>query len=150
MLLTQIQADLKEALLARETGKVSCLRLLVAGIHNFQIERRKELTDEEVLVVIRRELKQRQESIAAYRQGGRSDLEAKERQEADILSKYLPQQISHSELEKLVKETIKEVGAAGPKDFGKVMGMIMEKVKGRADGNQVSQVVKKQLPACKS
>lgn len=145
MLLTKIQSELKEALLAQEASKVSCLRLLLSDIHNLQIEKQEELADEDVIAVIRRGLKQRQESIIAYQKGDRADLEQKEKLEAEILSKYLPQQIGALELEKMVKQTIEEVGASGPKDFGKVMGKMMSKVKGLADGNQVSQIVKKQL-----
>jgi len=143
MLLEKIQKDLAEALKSKKEVVVSTLRLLLSEIHNRQIEKQAELTDEDVVAVIRKGVKQRQEAIEAYQKGSRQDLADKEKQEAEILSNYLPQEITAEELEKITKEAIKEVGVSGPADFGKVMGVVMDKVKGRIDGAKVAEVVKK-------
>jgi uncharacterized protein YqeY len=143
MLLETIQKDLTEGLKGKNEAVVSTLRLLLSEIHNRQIEKQAELTDEDVVGVLRKEVKKRQEAIEAYEKGGRQELADKEKQELEILSKYLPQEMSPQELEKIVKEVINEVGVQGPGDFGKVMGVVMGRVKGRIDGAKVSEVVKK-------
>jgi len=145
MLLETIQNDLKTALKERNELQVSTLRLLLSETHNRQIEKQAELVDEDIVGVLRKEVKKRQESIEAYEKGGRQELADKESKELIILSKYLPQEMSPKELEKIVKEVIVEVGAQGPSDFGKVMGVIMGKVKGKIDGTKVADAVKKLL-----
>jgi len=145
MLLEQIQNDLKTALKEKNELQVSTLRLLLSETHNRQIEKQAELVDEDIVVVLRKEAKKRQESVEAYEKGGRQELADKESKELIILSKYLPQEMDPQELEKMVKETIDEVRAQGAGDFGKVMGVIMGKVKGRIDGSKVSDAVKKLL-----
>jgi uncharacterized protein YqeY len=143
MLLEKIQEDLKTALKEKKETQVSTLRLLISEIHNRQIEKQADLNNEDIMAVIRKGVKQRQEAIEAYEKGGRQDLADKEKQEAEILSNYLPQEMSTTELEKITKEVIKVVGASGPGDFGKVMGVVMSKVKGRIDGAKVAEAVKK-------
>jgi len=143
MLFETIQKDLTEGLKGKNEAVVSTLRLLLSEIHNRQIEKQAELTDEDVVGVLRKEVKKRQEAIEAYEKGGRQELADKEKQELEILSKYLPQEMSPQELEKIVKEVINEVGVQGPGDFGKVMGVVIGRVKGRIDGAKVSEVVKK-------
>lgn len=147
MILDKIQSDFKIALKEKDALSVSTLRLLLAAIHNKEIEliKKDQLTDDEVVSVIRKEAKQRRESIDAYQKAKRDDLADKEERELAILSKYLPQEISPEELKKIIQEIIAEIGAAGPKDFGKVMGQSMSRLKGKADGNQVAEVVKKLL-----
>jgi hypothetical protein len=145
MLLATIQNDLKTALKEKNELQVSTLRLLLAEIHNRQIEKQAELTEEDIVAVLRKEAKKRQESVEAYEKGGRQGLADKESKELLILSKYLPQEMSPQELEKIVKEVIVEVGAQGAGDFGKVMGGVMGKVKGQIDGAKVSEAVKKLL-----
>lgn len=145
MLLEQIKSELTEAMKAKDETKVSTLRFLLAQIQNKTIEKQQELTDEEIIAVIQKQAKERRESIEAFKQGGREDLVGKEQSELDILNKYLPQQISEDELRKIVQETVTEVGAISPADFGKIMGVVMGKVKGRADGNKVMEVVKESL-----
>lgn len=145
MLLETIQNDLKTALKERNELQVSTLRLLLSEAHNRQIEKQAELVDEDIVGVLRKEVKKRQESIEAYEKGGRQELADKESKELIILSKYLPQEMSPEELGKIVKEVIVEVGAKGPSDFGKVMGVIMGKVKGKIDGTKVADAVKKLL-----
>ena len=145
MLLETIQNDLKTALKERNELQVSTLRLLLSETHNRQIEKQAELVDEDIVGVLRKEVKKRQESIEAYEKGGRQELADKESKELIILSKYLPQEMSPKELEKIVKEVIVEVGGQGPSDFGRVMGVIMGKVKGKIDGTKVADAVKKLL-----
>ncbi|MDZ4209805.1 MAG: GatB/YqeY domain-containing protein [Candidatus Curtissbacteria bacterium] len=145
MILEQIQNDLKEAMKAGETDKVSALRFLLSQIKNREIDKRAELTDEEIVSVNPKQAKQRRESVEAFKQGGRDDLVVKEQAELDLLSKYLPQKMGQAELEKIVSGVISQTNASGISDFGKVMKEVMEKVKGQADGGSVSEIVKKQL-----
>ena len=143
MLIEKIQEDLKTVLKEKKELQVSTLRLLLSEIHNRQIEKQADLNDEDVIVVIRRAVKQRQEAIEAYQKGNRLELAEKEKEESTILSNYLPQEMSAEELEKTVKEVIKGLGPVGSGDFGRVMGAVMGKVKGRIDGAKVTEVVKK-------
>ncbi|HUV43095.1 MAG TPA: GatB/YqeY domain-containing protein [Patescibacteria group bacterium] len=141
----KIQSDLNQALKERKENVVSTLRLLLAEIHNQEIAKQSQLSEEEIVGLIQKEIKQRKESIEAYQKGKRNDLVSKEEEELATLNKYLPQQLSVEELETTVQSVIKEIGASGPGDFGKVMGVVMTKVKGRADGQTVSEAVKKIL-----
>jgi len=143
-LLKKIEEDLKKALKAQDKNAVSTLRFLLAAIRNFEIEKQKEITDEEVIQIIQKQIKLRKESIAAFQAGGRQDLAQKEESEAEILSKYLPQQLTEEKLKEIVSQTIRELNA-GPNDFGKVMREVMVRVKGKAEGSQVAEVVKKTL-----
>jgi len=143
-LLKKIEEDLKKALKAQDKNVVSTLRFLLAAIRNFEIEKQKEITDEEVIQIIQKQIKLRKESIAAFQAGGRQDLAQKEESEAEILSKYLPQQLTEEKLKEIVSQTIRELNA-GPNDFGKVMREVMVRVKGKAEGSQVAEVVKKTL-----
>ena len=144
-LLSQIENDLRVAQKGQKALTVSVLRLLLAEIRNEETAKQQELKDDEVVLVIRRQIKKRQESVAAFRKAKRSDLAEKEEREAKILGKYLPRSMSPTALEKVVKEAIEAVGAKGPGDFGQVMGKVMVKVKGQADGAAVSALVKKSL-----
>jgi len=137
----RITQDMKEAMKERDILKVSTLRLLLAEIKNKEIDKKGELTDEEILSLIQKAVKQREESIEQYRKGNRSDLVEKETKEIEILKSYLPEPLSEEELDRIIEETIKEVGAMGPKDMGKVMKAIMPKVKGRVDGKIVNERV---------
>jgi uncharacterized protein len=144
----KIVKDLKDAMLSGDTAKRDTLRLLDSAIKNAEIEKKKKevgLNDEEILEVIRRSIKQRQDSINQFTQGGRADLAEKEKIELDILMPYLPAQLSEDEIRKVVKETIAAVGATGSSDMGKVMGQAMGKLKGQADGNIVRKIVGEEL-----
>ncbi len=147
MLLDKIQADLKTALKEKDELQSSTLRFLLAAIREKEIElnKRGQLTDEDLVGVIKRQVKQHHESIEAYQKGKREELAEKEKKELVILNKYLPQQMAPEELEKIVKETIEQIGPSGPQDFGKVMGAVIGKVRGMADGKAVSELVKKLL-----
>lgn len=145
MLFQEIQETLKQAMLAKDEVKVSTLRLLVSEIRNSQISKGHELSDEELIEVIQKEAKKRKESIIGFRQGGREELALKEESELKILEGYLPAQMSDEELTNIVETTINEMGATGMADMGKVIGAVMGKVKGVADGGRVSQIVKEKL-----
>lgn len=140
----KIQSDLKTALKEKQAERLSVLRFLLSAIHNREIELKKrgKLTDEDIIGVIRQQVKEHKESIEAYRAGKREDLARKEEEELKILNTYLPQPFPQKELEKIIKKTLKEVKATGPADFGKVMGQVMKKVKGRAEGKIVAEMVK--------
>src|SRR3989344_6452122 len=131
MLKDKIQGDLQEAMIARDELRLSTLRMLKSGIQYFEIQKGAgyEVTDEDVIEVIGREIKKRKESIELYKKGGREELAQKEEQELQILKAYLPEQIPEDEIRKLVEEAIAQTGASGMQDMGKVMGMLMPKVK---------------------
>ena len=141
----QIDADYKAAMKARDDLKVSVLRLLRSAIHNAEIDKQRALTDDEILGVIQSEVRKRRESIEAFQQGGRQDLVEREQAELAILESYLPKALTREELEALVRETVREVGALSVRDMGKVMSALMPKVKGRADGRKVSNLVRQIL-----
>jgi uncharacterized protein YqeY len=142
----KIEEDLKNAQRERNELVVSVLRMLRASILNVEIAgMRKEFSDEDILKVINSEVKKHKDSIIEYEKGGRADLADKEKKEMEILMKYLPAELSEEEIRKIVEEKIKELGAAGPGDFGKVMGAAMKAAGGRAGGDVVSKMVKEIL-----
>lgn len=159
----QIQDDLTDSVKEKEELKSSVLRLLLAAINNKETEKRtkiwkaktktsvedlekeSQLTGEELIDIVSSEIKKRRESIELYEKGGRRELAEKEKKEAVILQKYLPEQMSETDLRKIVKEAIKKVGAKEQKDMGKVMQELMPKTKGKADGSLISRVVKELL-----
>ena len=136
--------DMKEAMKAREAGKerLSVIRLVRGAIRQIEIDQRVELDDEGVLAVISKEVKQRRDSIEEFKKGGREDLVAQNEADIAILMEYLPAQLTEAEVKALVDETVAAVGAKDPKDMGKVMKELMPKVKGKADGKLVNQLVK--------
>ena len=143
----KLTADMKDAMKAREAGKLrlSVIRLVRGAIRQQEIDGQKELSDEDVLGVISKEVKQRRDSIEDFQKGGRDDLVAEAEAESAVLMEYLPQQLSEDEVRNLVKEAIAASGAVSPKDMGKVMKELMPKVKGRADGKLVNGIVKELL-----
>ncbi|MBM4136568.1 MAG: GatB/YqeY domain-containing protein [Nitrospira sp.] len=144
-LLQRLDDDFKVALKTSDSLRVSVLRMAKAAIKNKQIEKRGELSEDDILSVLSMLLKQRRESIEQFSKGGREDLAEKERKELEILQSYLPQQLTLEELDKIIIETIRESSANGIKDIGKVMRLIMPRVKGIADGKSVNQRVKELL-----
>lgn len=145
MLTDQIQSDLKQAQLDRNEAKVSTLRLLISEIKNAQISKMGELSDQDVISVIQKEAKKRKEAAAGFRSGNREEAALKEEEELKILESYLPAQLSDEELAKIVQDAVSQTGAASLSDMGKVIGMVMGKVAGKADGGRVSQIAKEQL-----
>lgn len=150
MLEEKIKTDSIEALKAGDSELVSTLRMILAAIANRAIEKRGKggepvLTDEETLEVLMKEAKKRKESAEIYTQGGRAELAEKELKEYEIVKKYLPEQLSQEELEKIVDEVLTQTGVKEIKEMGKALGEIMKQVKGKAEPRAVSEIVKKKL-----
>ena len=144
----RVDSDLKTAMREKNAIKLGVLRMLKAAIMNAAIEKsgaQNQLSDADVTQVIRKQVKQRQDSIESFEKGGRAELAAKEKDELSILQSYLPQQMSAEELSKIVRETIAEVGASSKAQMGAVMKAVQAKVAGRADGKTLSAEVQKQL-----
>lgn len=144
-LLKRFDDDLKAALKASESARVSILRMVKAALKNKQIEKGRELTDDEIVSVLSHMVKQGRESIEQFTKAGRTDLVLKEEREVAILQAYLPQQLSHEELDGIILDAIKESSARTPQDMGKVMRILMPRIKGVADGKYVNQRVKELL-----
>lgn len=142
----QVQQDLRQSMKDKDATKTGTLRMLVAAIKNREIEERHALADDVVFKIISTLIKQREESIALYRQGGREELAQKEEAEIAYLRAYLPQQLSSAELEQIIDAAITEAGATSSRDMGKVMKIVVPKIAGRADGRIVSELVRKKLP----
>ena len=141
-----IQEELKKALLQRDELKTGTLRMLLAALINKEKEKNQgPLTEEQIQSVILSEVKKRKEAVEAFTKGGRPEMADKESKELEILQKYLPEQLPEEEVRKLVQEAIAQTGAAKAQDMGKVMAVLMPKVKGKADGAFVSAVVKELL-----
>jgi uncharacterized protein YqeY len=144
----QIDHDLKEAMKAKDAGRLAVLRLLKSALKNAAIEKGGAdavLDDTEAAAVIRKQVKQRQDSVEGFEKGGRPELAAKERTEIEVLNAYLPKQLSTDELAGLVKESVAEAGATSKAQMGAVMKIATAKAAGRADGRALSQEVQKQL-----
>jgi len=143
----QIESDLIAAMKAREEVKLSTLRMLKSAIGAFEVsgKQKVEATEEDVLSILKREVKKRKESIRQFQEGGRQDLVEIEQAELDILEKYLPDVMSEEEVKRVVESTVAEMGATGLSDMGKVMGVVMGKLGGQADGGMVKQLVQSVL-----
>ncbi len=148
MLIEKLRSDLILAFKSKSETKRATLKLVLAEAKNREIELRgkgQELTNEEIIGVIQKEVKKRQEAAEIYEQAGRAELAAKERAEEEVLRAYLPEPISPDELAKIIQAAINGVGAKTPADLGKVMAVLMPQVKGRVDGGEVNQLVKQAL-----
>ena len=144
MLLEQkLKEDMKEAMKAREAGKkrLSVIRMALSAAKNKEIELKQSLSDDDMVEVLSKEVKQRRDSIEEYRRAEREDIVRELEDEIEVLKPYLPQQLTEIEIEQLVRKTVAEIGACGKKDMGKVMGTLMPRIKGRADGKMVKKIV---------
>ncbi len=142
---SKIAEDMKAALRSGDKPKLGLIRMLRSEIKYKEIEKGSELEDEETIEVLSSALKKRKEAIEEFKKGGREDLVLKEDNEAKMILSYLPEQLSHEEIHQLIDETISETDAQGHRDVGKVMKTLMPKVKGRADGKKVNQLVSLRL-----
>jgi uncharacterized protein YqeY len=133
--------DLKQAMKAGDTVKRSVIRLVMAAVKNAEIAKQKDLEDGDILGIIAKEIRQRQESIEAFKQGNRADLAANEEAEMTVLESYMPAQMSRDEIVAEAQKVIKEVGAESIRDKGKVMPQLIAKLKGKADGREINEVV---------
>ena len=147
----RLEADLKEAMKVRDTRRVSCIRMLKSSMLEREVALRGsrgtgyKLDDEEARAVISAYAKQRRDSIAGFRQGGREDLAAQEEAELEIVGAYLPAPLSDAELRRLVDEAVQASGATGPRDLGAVMKVLMPRLGGAADGKRVNELVRERL-----
>jgi uncharacterized protein YqeY len=142
---TRIQEDVKNAMRSHERDRLGTLRLVTAAIKQKEVDERIELSDEQVLAVLDKMVKQRRESLEQYEKAGRADLAEKEQFELDIIQTYLPEPLDAAELAALISTTIEELGASSIRDMGQVMNTLRGQVQGRADMKAVSQAVKDQL-----
>ena len=142
---SRLQEDLTAAIRAHDDLRRDTLRMVISAAYNDSKKLRRDLTDDEVLTVLTHEVKTRNESVEAFSAAGRTEAADKEKAEIEIIRAYLPEQLDAQELERLVAEAVNESGATGPRDMGKVMAALMPKVKGRADGKQVSAMVNAEL-----
>lgn len=141
----RIAGDLRDAMRARDEPRKSALRLLSAAIRNAEIEARGELDEGAILAVVQRQVKQRRESIEEFQRGGRDDLAEREELELRALRGYLPEPAGREELVEAAREAIAAAGASGPRDLGKVMPALVERFRGRADGREISAIVRELL-----
>lgn len=144
----KLQEELKQSMLAKDSLRTSVLRMLLSALNYYEIQKGGagyEASDEDVLSVIAKEAKQRRDSIEEFKKANRPELVEKETKELGMLQVYLPQQMSEEEIKTLVKEAINQTGAKTMADIGKVMGALMPKIKGKADGSLVSKIVKESL-----
>jgi uncharacterized protein YqeY len=140
-LIQKIRTDLEQALRKNDKLRCSVLRLVLSSIRNAEIAQQKTLDDDGILIVVDKEAKMRRESIEAFEKGNRPDLVAKETAELAILLEYLPEQLTRQEIVEAARKVISELGAASPKDKGKVMSQLMPQLRGKAQGQEVSEVV---------
>lgn len=144
-LTSRIESAMRDAMRARDEQRTSTLRMAMAAVHNQRIARGRDLTDEEVVDVLGKQVKQRRESIEMYRQAGRGDRAEAEEAEAAILTEFLPEQLGEAEIQELARAAIAETGASTPADMGRVMGALAPRTRGRADGRVVSDTVRRLL-----
>lgn len=141
----QLEAELKEAIRGRETIRKRTLRIALSAIKLAEVEKRAGLESDEILKILQKEAKSRRETIEDARRAGRSDLVEAAENEIEILESYLPQPLTEAEIDQMARQVIEETGASGPGDMGRVMGPMMARTAGRAEGKQVSQVVQRLL-----
>ena len=144
-LTSKIQADMRSGMKSKNADLVSTIRLLLAAIKQQEIDKREQLTDTDVLTIVERLVKQRRESIQIYTEAGRNDLASKESAELEILTTYLPKQLSDEEVELIIQETLSSLDAREPKDMGKVMAALKTQLSGKADLSRVSTRVRELL-----
>lgn len=137
----RLTADLRQAQKSGDKARMTVLRLVIAGVKNAEIDKRAPLDDAGVIEVLSREAKQHRESITEFAKGNRQDLVATNEEELAVLMEYLPEQVGRADIESLARQVMEQVGARGPADKGKVMGLLMPQLKGKADGKEVNEVV---------
>jgi uncharacterized protein len=147
MLTDDVQQAMFAAMKARRGDEAAALRLALSALRSAAIEARRDLSDDEAVAVLQREVKNRREAEQVYREAGRADRARNEALQAEVMSRFLPAPLEQAELTRLVDEAIAASGASGPRELGKVMGRVMPAVRGRADGNQVRQMVLERLQA---
>jgi len=145
MLKEKLQQEMKDALKSGNSQKRTLLGMVLSSVKNKEIEKRTELTDEDVIGVISSEIKKRKDSVEQFEKGGRPELAEGERKEAEMLMAYMPEQMSEEDIRSEVKKTIADMGVKDVKEMGKLIGAVMAKIKSKADGTLVSKIVKEEL-----
>ncbi len=146
MIFDEVKKQIAEAMKAKDEVRLSTLKLLSSELHNAEIEKRGDLTEEEEIEVVRGEAKKRRDAIEVYKKAGAEDRADKESRELKILQEFLPKELSDEELGKIVDEVISATGAENLSDMGKVMGTVMAKARGKVEGGRVAEMVKSKLP----
>lgn len=141
----RIDQDIREALKRKDTVTLSVLRMVKSEIRYKEIDERAKLSDDQVVAVLSSSMKKRKDSIEQFEKGGREDLVYQERMELEVLTRYLPEQLTEEGLKEIVQQVIAELNATGPANLGTVMKQVMQKVRGKADGKMVNQLVSSQL-----
>jgi uncharacterized protein YqeY len=141
----RIESAMRDSMRARDERRTQTLRMAMSAAHNRQIEVGRALTDEDYVEILGKQVKQRRESIEAFRSGGREAMAENEEAEAAILAEFLPEPMTEADLEALVRAAITETGATSPADLGKVMGKVVPQTRGRADGKAISDLVRRML-----
>jgi len=144
----QLKEDLKQSMLAKDADKTSTLRMVISALGYYEIDKGGagyEATEEDIETILQKQAKQRRDSIEQFKAGGRDELAAKETKELELIESYLPKQMDEEEVKMLVDEAVAQTGATTASDMGKVMGALMPKIKGKADGSLVSRLVKEKL-----
>ncbi|GAC42967.1 GatB/YqeY domain-containing protein [Paenibacillus popilliae] len=141
----RLNEDMKQAMKSQDKFKLSTIRMVRSAIKNVEIDAKRTLNDDEVLEILDREIKQRKDALQQFESAGRDDLAGSVRDEIEILTQYLPAQLSEEEIKEIVQQAIQETGASSKADMGKLMGALMPKVKGRADGKLVNTIVQQYL-----
>lgn len=144
-LLAAIKEDIKDAMRARDTERLSTLRMVHSSIKNRSIDQSEELSDDDVIAVLAKEAKKRRQSAQAYEDGNRPELAQKERNELEVIKGYLPEPLSDDDVAKIVDEIIADTGAESRRDMGKVMGAVVPRIKGRYDASKVKDIVLEKL-----
>ena len=141
----KLMDDLKESMKNKEQVRKSVVTLIRSAVKQKEVDERVELSDEDVLAIITKQVKQRKDALEEFKKAQREDLILQTEQEIDILMQYLPKQLTDDELEFIIKEIINQIGASTMKDMGKIMGLTMPKVQGKADGKRINEIAKKYL-----
>ena len=145
LLKAKLQDDLKEAMKNKENEKRDAIRFLMSALKQIEVDERKELSDADIIKIIQKSLKQREDSMAAFKEAGREDLYAKELAEAAILKVYLPEQLSDEALKAIIQKHIEATGATSLKEIGKIMPMVLAECSGVADGKRINMLAKEIL-----
>lgn len=141
----RLYEDLKKAMKTKDEIRTRTLRLIISSIKTLEVEKMTEATDDDVFRVLSKECRKRVEAIEAYKKGGREDLVNEEQRELEIIKSYMPKQLSEEELKEIVKNVVEETGSSSIKDLGRVMKVLIPRVKGRADGKTVNNIVRQIL-----
>ncbi len=143
----KLKNDLKDAMKTKNTLKRDTIRFLMSALKQIEVDERRELSDEDIVKIIQKSAKQREDSMSQYKNAGRDDLYQKESNELKILKEYLPKQMGDDELKDIIKNIILKIGANSIKDIGKVMGAAIKECSGKADGKRINKIAKEMLPA---